>query len=148
MRHTLARHQRGTMAVEFGLGALLLCMALFGAVEVGRLLWTWNAAAEATRLGARLAAVCNQDDAAIKQRMRERLPALTDAYITLEYLNPGGVGACTAASCRLVRVSLQGYQHALLVPLPASLAAIPIPPFTTTVPREVMLSANQSPACS
>ncbi|NML15304.1 TadE/TadG family type IV pilus assembly protein [Azohydromonas caseinilytica] len=146
MKHGPVRHQRGTMTVEFGLGSLLLFMALIGAVEVGRLLWTWNAAAEATRLGARLAAVCAMGNNSIKARMRERLPALTDDHITLEYLNPGGVGVSNAVDSRLVRVSLHGYTHQLLVPLPSSLAAIPISPFTTTMPREVL--ANNQPACS
>ena len=47
-------------------------------MEMGRLLWTWNAAVEATRFGARLAVVCDIDDTIIKARMIGRLPALTD----------------------------------------------------------------------
>jgi Flp pilus assembly protein TadG len=142
------RHQRGAIAVEFAGGALLLCIGLFGAVEVARLFWTLNAAADATRVGARLAAVCTPDDAAIKQRMQQRLPALADSDITVEYLNPGSVsGNCNVNNCRLVRVSLQAH-HRLLVPVPAAMSDIALPSFKTTVPREVMNSSNQSPACS
>jgi Flp pilus assembly protein TadG len=140
--------QRGVMAVEFGLGAFVLVSALLGAIEVGRLLWTWNAAAEATRLGARLAAVCSKNEALIKTRMQERLPTLTSANITLTYTNPGGVaGVCNANTCRFVSVALQGYTHELLVPLPSSLTTVSMPSFTTTVPREVMDSSNV-PDCS
>ena len=138
------RQQRGTMAVEFGLGAFVLVMALVGAMEVGRLLWTWNAAAEATRLGARLAAVCDMDEGRIKQRMQQRLPGLTEAQIDLGYLNPGGVaGVCNKNNCRLVVVKLQAYNHEMLVPLPTALGSIPLPPFTTSLPREVFDSGNQ-----
>lgn len=147
-RRIPARRQRGTVAVEIGLSALLLLMALIGAMEVGRLLWTWNAAVEATRLGARLAAVCDINDADIKTRMRERLPNdMTDANIVLSYVNPGSAGTCTSANCVFVRVELQGYSHALLVPLPAALGSIALPAFSTTLPREVFNSTNQ-PACS
>lgn len=146
MKRIPVRRQRGAMAVEFGLVAFLLCTALIGAMEVGRLLWTWNAAAEATRLGARLAAVCTPNEPNIKKRMREQLPALNSDQIELSYINAGG-GPGNVASTVFVRVSLQGYQHRLLVPLPSTLADIPIPSFTTTVRREVMLNANQ-PACT
>ncbi|WP_028997832.1 TadE/TadG family type IV pilus assembly protein [Azohydromonas australica] len=146
MRRLPARRQRGAMAVDFALTVSVLLMALIGAMEVGRLLWTWNAAAEATRLGARLAAVCTRDDADIKTRMRERLPALTNDQIVLDYINPGGVGACNDTNCRLVHVELQGFRHELLVPLPTALGSIEIPA-SVTLPREVFNSANQ-PACS
>lgn len=148
MRRPPARRQRGTITVELGLSAFLLLAALVGAMEVGRLLWTWNAAAEATRLGARLAAVCSIDDADIKARMRERLPGdVTDANIVLSYSNPGGGGgACNAANCVFAHVELQNYSHEMLVPLPTALGRIELPAFRTTLPREVLNSANQ-PAC-
>ncbi|WP_157263423.1 TadE/TadG family type IV pilus assembly protein [Azohydromonas aeria] len=141
--------QRGAMAVEFGLGAFLLCTALLGAIEVSRLLWVWNAGAEATRLGARLAAVCSPDENRIKTRMLAQLPpGIVTTNISLTYSNPGGGGgACNANNCRFVSVELQGYTHQLLMPLPTSLGAIAMPSFTTTVPREVMDSGN-SPECS
>ncbi|WP_298235031.1 TadE/TadG family type IV pilus assembly protein [uncultured Azohydromonas sp.] len=147
MRRTPARRQRGAMAVEFGVSAFLFLMALLGAMEVGRLLWTWNAAAEATRLGARLAAVCGRNDSDIKTRMIERLPALKKSQISLAYTNPGDVAACNDVNCRFVRVELQGHTHALLVPLPSGGISIKLPTFSTTLPREVFNSAN-NPACS
>jgi Flp pilus assembly protein TadG len=49
----LRAHQQGLAAVEFALVALLLFTLLFGVIEMGRLLWTWNAAVVATRLSGR-----------------------------------------------------------------------------------------------
>jgi Flp pilus assembly protein TadG len=78
------RCQRGAAAVELAVVFALFCTALFGAMEMGRLLWTWNAAVEATRLGARMAAVCDIDDPDIKARMRQRLPALSNSNIVID----------------------------------------------------------------
>jgi Flp pilus assembly protein TadG len=135
------RQQAGATAVEFAVTSALFFMILLGAVEMGRLLWTWNAAAEATRLGARMAVVCDMNDPDIKTRMRQRLPALQAGNITLTYLPSG----CTDATCKSVRVSLAGYTHQPIIPFAA--LSIAIPPFQTTLPREFMQSAG-NPVCN
>ena len=66
-RHLL--RQRGVAAVEFALIASIFFMLLIGIMEMGRILFYWNTATEATRLGARLAVVCDIGDNAIKSRM-------------------------------------------------------------------------------
>ena len=53
-------------AVEFALVAALFFTLLIGIMEMGRVLFYWNSAAEATRLGARLAVVCDLNDTTIK----------------------------------------------------------------------------------
>lgn len=146
----MTRHpsrQRGVAAVEFAIVSSLLFTVLFGVMEMGRLLWTWNAATEATRLGARLAVVCDVDrnmDAPIKSRMQDMLPALTDANITISYLNPTNVvdPSCTNATCKAARVSLSGFTHTTIIPfVPLSLT---LPPFSTTLRKEFMSStANE-----
>lgn len=135
------RSQRGATAVEFAIVAMVFIIILLGAMEMGRMLWTWNAAAEATRLGARMAVVCDMDDPDIKARMRERLPALQDSHITVAY-EPAG---CTVNNCISARVTLAGYTHVPIIPVVA--LSIPIPPFQTTLQREVMNSTG-NPACS
>jgi Flp pilus assembly protein TadG len=132
--------QRGVAAVEFAIIAALLCTLLLGVMEMGRLLWTWNAAVEATRFGARLAVVCDMNGANIKTRMISRLPTLTTTNITISYLNPpAAVNTCTAATCKAVRVSLTGYTHTTIMPfVPMSLT---LPPFSTTLRKEFMSSA-------
>ncbi len=142
-RRVLAKPgQAGAAAVEFAVVTLLVFFAmLLGAIEMARLLWTWNAAGEATRLGARMAVVCDLNDPAIKTRMRAMLAALETEHITLTYL-PNG---CTDANCQTVRVTLAGYTHQPIIPfVPLS---IPIPPFQTSLPREFMQSAGNA-ACN
>lgn len=137
--------QRGVAAVEFAIISSLLFTLLLGVIEMGRLLWTWNAAAEATRLGARLAVVCDIDrsmGAPIKSRMRTMLPALANANITIVYMNPANTvdASCTNATCKAVRVSLSGYTHTAIIPfVPMSLT---LPSFTTTQRKEFMSSAS------
>ena len=132
--------QRGAAAVEFAIVASLFFVILLGIIEMGRLLWTWNAAAEATRLGARLAVVCDKNDTSIRGQMRGRLPALLDGNITLEYFPSG----CTDATCQTVRVSLTGYTHQPIIPFLS--LSIPIPSFQTTLPKEFMQSTG-NPVC-
>lgn len=133
--------QAGAAAVEFAIIAALLFTLLLGMMEMARLLWTWNAAGEATRRGARMAVVCDLNEVAITTRMQQMLPALEPGHITLTYL-PNG---CTDANCQTVRVTLAGYTHQPIIPFVP--LAIPIPTFQTSLPREFMQSAG-NPACS
>ena len=50
----------GTTMVEFAFVAVVFFMLLLGIMDFGRMLFIWNAAAEATRWGARLAVVCDK----------------------------------------------------------------------------------------
>lgn len=138
-----ASRQQGVAAVEFALIASLLFTVLFGVIEMGRLLWTWNAAVEATRYGARLAVVCDLNDSRIKTKMITRLPSLVNGNITITYLNPPApINTCTPVDCKAVKVSLTGYTHTAIIPLvPLSLT---LPPFGTTLRKEFMSStANE-----
>lgn len=135
--------QRGVAAVEFAIISSLLFTMLLGVVEMGRLFWTWNAAVEATRYGARLAVVCDLNDSHIKSRMISSLPSLANSNIVLTYLNPPAAdNTCTAADCKAVKVSLTGYTHNTIIPfVPMSLT---LPPFSTTLRKEFMSStANE-----
>jgi Flp pilus assembly protein TadG len=53
--------QKGAAMVEFAIIALLFFMILFGIIEFGRAFFTYNTLVEATRRGARVAAVCPAD---------------------------------------------------------------------------------------
>jgi Flp pilus assembly protein TadG len=137
--------QAGAVAVELALVMPLLCLLLFGIVEMGRLLWTWNAAVEATRLGARLAVVCDVDrsvGAPIKSRMRAELPLLANTNITIEYMNPVDTvdPTCTNDDCKAARVRLSGLTYNTIIPfLPLSLT---LPAFSTTLRKEYMSSTS------
>lgn len=134
------RKQRGAAAVEFALIASLLFMLLFGIMEMSRVLFYWNTAAEATRLGARLAVVCNKDAAAIKTRMSSLIGLLTPGNINIAYA-PGG---CDINTCRMVTVSITGLNVSTFIPfVPLNLT---MPSFSTTLTRESLDSTN--PDCN
>jgi Flp pilus assembly protein TadG len=127
--------QRGAAAVEFALVATLFFMLVIGIMEMGRVLFYWNSATEATRLGARIAVVCDVNDAEIRARVRNMLRIIPLDQIEVEY-SPGG---CTPANCRSVTVRINsGVQVATFIPtVPLSLV---LPSFSTTLPRESMQS--------
>ena len=145
--------QRGAAAVEFALVAIVFFMLLVGIVEMGRVLFTWNAAAEATRYGARVAVVCGLNDAAILSRMQKIMPALTADNVSVCYADnfagcvpPGG---CSVANCQQVSVSIVNVPVTTFIPRAAM--TLMVPPFATTLPRESMLNAidgHANPVCS
>lgn len=133
-------NQRGVAAVEFALIASILFTALIGAMEMSRVLFYWNTATEATRLGARLAVVCDQDAAAIKTKMQAMLSVLGSSNITVDYLPSG----CDNNTCTSVTIGITGLTVSTVIPfVPLN---INMPSFSTTLPRESMDSAN--PDCA
>lgn len=122
------RQPRGAATVEFALVLGPFLLLLLGAIEMGRVLFTYNAAVEATRRGARTAVVSVQNSAAIRTDMRTILPDLTDANVVVSYLPAGCL-----VNCAYVAVSLQNYS---VTPLVWPLGTIALPAFTTTLPVE------------
>lgn len=138
--------QKGVAAVEFALVASLFFTLLIGIMEMGRVMFYWNSAAEATRLGARLAVVCDLSDADIKVRMQQMLSVLPANKINIAY-EPG---SCSVDTCQSVTVSiLPGASIVTAIPfVPLSLT---LPPFSTSLPRESMRSTVDglaNPVCS
>lgn len=137
--------QRGATAVEFAIVATVFLVLMIGMMEMGRMLFYWNTAVEATRLGARVAAVCDVGDADIKTKMHAMLDVLPTSAITVAY-TPGG---CTVDNCRYVTVSINsGVSIATYIPgVPLALS---LPAMSTTLPRESMLSTvngSANPMC-
>lgn len=131
--------QKGAAAVEFALISIIFFGVLIGIMEFGRVLFTLNSAAEATRRGARIAAVTDPtNQATIKAEMRKIMPSLQDNQIEVLYdaSGPGG-------QCRFVTVSVGRPTAYTITPilLPLGAVTIGIPPFTTTLTRE-SLGAN------
>ena len=139
-KQTMKTNQQGMVAVEFALITIILVTLMFGVIEMSRALYYWNTATEATRLGARLAVVCDQDASAIKTKMQVMLSVLEADQISVTY-SPAG---CDRNSCRSITVSINGFNFNTLVSLlPLN---IPMPSFSTTLPRESMDSTN--PDCA
>jgi Flp pilus assembly protein TadG len=134
--------QNGAAAVEFALVVSVFLTLLFGVIEMSRVLFYMNTAAEATRLGARVAVVCDINAAAIRTRMRNMLGILSDANIDITYLPAG----CDISSCQTVTVSIDQGQGALDIAtyIPFVPLTVRMPAFSTTLPRESLSSANNA----
>lgn len=141
--HPQQNRERGTSSVEFALVSVVFFSLLLGIMEFGRVLFYWNSAEEATRLGARIAVVCDINDSDVKTKMREIFPVIPATNIMINY-EPAG---CTSNTCQQVVVSITGgVSIATFIPfVPLSLS---LPPFTTSLPRESMDSAGgANPVC-
>ena len=138
-RATRGRHahaQRGAAVVEFALVALWFIALFILAVEFGRALYVWNSAVEATRRGARTAAIVAQGNTgAIVADMQVIMWWLNPAQVNVEYSANGNFPApCTPGTCRFVRVSIINYTHEVISPLPIGVLSMPV--FSTTLPVE------------
>ena len=148
VRVNLPGRQKGLAAVETALVAMVVLIVLFSVFEVARVFFVANALEEATRRGARVAAVCQVNDPAIAEialfnnsgggGTSPLVYGLTTANIDLDYIaNDGSVindpiGNFTDIDA--VRVAIVNYQHELIIPL--FMRTIAMPGFATTLPRE------------
>ncbi len=146
----MKRKQKGLYIVEFALVAALFFVLMFALVEFARTLFVWNTLTEATRRGARLAAVCPVGHASIAKvtifnapgasaGAGPILPGLNSSAVVTEYLDQSGSVTAGFNNIRYVRVRITGFQHTLMIP--ALLPGLPnmtltTPSFETTLPRE------------
>ncbi|HDR8962829.1 TPA: pilus assembly protein [Burkholderia vietnamiensis] len=135
------RGQRGATIVEFALISSILVMLLLGIFEFGRVLFYWNTATEAMRLGARTAIVCDVNAAGIVKRVKSMLPILADANVAVTY-TPSG---CDVSSCSFVTLSITNLAVQTMIPFVN--VALTMPPFTTTLTRESLNSSTGGSAC-
>ena len=142
------RFQSGLTTVEFSIVGLLFFIMLFTVFEMGRVFFVYNALGEATRRGARMAAVCQVNDPAIQEvaifnasgvtSASGLVGGLTTANIQVNYLD--GVGGTIPdpvadfVHIRTVQVQIVGFQHQLIIP--AHFITVSSPDFRTTLPRE------------
>lgn len=141
------RRSRGVAAVEFALVASLFLLLLIGTMEVARVLFLWNSANEATRLGARVAVVCDVDSSAVLARMRSILPQLEDDNLEITYVPRTGM-ACSAADrtgCERVIVGIQGLDVETFIPGFGGL--FELPPSRIALSRE-SLDSSQNCLCT
>ena len=140
--------QSGTALVEFAIVGSIAIMMIFAVLEIARAVFVANALTEATRRGARMAAVCPINDPAIAQVATFNAPGagntssvvnqLDTTDFVLEYLDLNGavigdpVGNFTLI--RFIQVRVVDFEHKLLIPF--AQATFMMPEFTTTLPRE------------
>lgn len=130
------KKQSGSTAVEFALILIIFLTFFLGITDFARMLFTWGAANEASRHGARFAAICDDtaNKAKVLARMRGMLPQIGD--INLAW-NPTG---CNSTNCEGVTVTITSLNYQWISPIAgiAGLAPIPMPTFSTYLPREIM----------
>ena len=149
MRPALKARQSGSTAVEFALVMLIFLTFLLAVTDFSRMLYTWNAANEATRAGARYAAVCddgsNPKPAKVLAKMQALLPQITS--INLAWEDDKG-NSCTSATCVGVTVTVVDLKYQWISPIAglARLAPMAMPTFKTYLPREIMGQDPNSPA--
>jgi TadE-like protein len=148
-----ACRMHGAAIIEFAIVAVVFFMLLLGVMDFGRMLFTWNAAAEATRWGARVAVVCDKlTPDQIRDKMKRILPQLTNANIVINYYNPEGTinNACDKSTCKGAEVSLTGFAFTPISPF-MGFGLTAVPAFPTYLPRESMEATNaagdQNPVC-
>lgn len=147
MRRAPRSRQRGSTAVEYALVFLIFLTFMLAIVDFSRMLYTWNAANEAARAGARYAAVCDDtfNQAAVLARMQQLVPAITS--INLRWEDAAGNTNCTSATCVGVTVTIVGMQYRWISPIAglAALAPYTMPTFKTYLTREIMRQDPNSP---
>lgn len=136
--------QKGITTVEASIVAMLALIILFAVLEMGRVFFVWNALEEATRRGARVAAVCQVNDPAIAQIASFTasgtpiVGGLSPANIQVSYLDMNGNllpdPAGTFGAIAYVRVRIVNYVHQLLIPL--FFTSFTAPPFSAVLPAE------------
>jgi Flp pilus assembly protein TadG len=142
------RRQRGTTTVEFAIIGTVLMVVVFSVIEFGRAMFVINMLTEATRRGARMAAVCPVGDPKPAQvavfanggANSSIVAGLTTANVQVQYLDTNGAVIASPGTVagfnliRYVRVSIVGFTQTLLIPL--HITAVPLSGFATTLPRE------------
>ena len=137
--------QKGQTLVEFALAVMLFLTILFGIIEFGRALWTWNTIVQATRAGARFAVTSDPTNTtAIKNWVVYHnsagtgdpvLNGLTTTNVNVTFQkNDPSVTIATPYNADVVQVGISGYNFDFIVPLFG--ASMTMPPFTTTLPVE------------
>jgi hypothetical protein len=134
--------------VEFAIIGMIAMVTLFAVFETARAFFVYNMLEEATRRGARLAAVCVLNDPAVREiaifngsgggANSTLVQGLSTANVEISYLNNAGAVIADPAGnygdIAYVRARIVNFQHQLLIPLFTS--TFTTPAFATTLPRE------------
>ena len=143
---TIRCRQRGLATVEFAIIGAAFFVVLFGVIEMSRALFVVNSLTEATRRGARMAAVCPVGDpqpanVAVFGNGGGRsalIAGLTTGNIQIKYLDAGGNAlpnpTVTFGLIHFVQAKIVGFTLPLAIPFLAP--TLSLSGFGTTIPRE------------
>src|SRR3954453_17054526 len=153
MKRKYRTFQQGATMVEFALVAIIFFTLMLAIADWGRMLYIWNAAAEATRRGARVAVVCDKlTPNQVRSKMRIMVPQLANANININWYDPEGTinNSCDSSTCKGVEVSVTGLSVQPISPL-MHVVMPSVPSFKSYLPRESMEAVNtagdRNPVC-
>ena len=139
--------QRGMTTVEFSIVGVVLFLILFGVIEFGRAMYVVNVLSEATRRGARLAAVCPVNDpypaeAAVFNytggSASAVIPGMTTSNVLIEYLDDNGNVISDPVTnfdeIGYVRAQIVNFSMPLIIPILNP--TLSLSGFDVTLPRE------------
>lgn len=140
--------QEGLALTEFAIVGAVAIMLVFAVLEIARAMFVANALTEATRRGARVAAVCPINDPAIAEVATFNAPGggstspivrnLDTSDFVLEYLDEVGTPISDPVGSfgliRYIQLRVVGFQHELLIPF--ANFTFTMPEFSTILPRE------------
>lgn len=147
-RYGIPNRQKGIALVEFAIVGSIALLMIFAVLEISRAIFVANALTEATRRGARMAAVCPINDPAIAQVATFNAPGagnispivkyLDTSDFVLEYLdrtgNVIGSPADNFQAIQYIQLRVVNFQHELLIPF--ANITFTMPEFSTRLPRE------------
>jgi len=145
----MKKRQQGMTSVEAAIGAALMLILLFGAIEVARAIFVYNFLDEVTRRGARVAAVCPFNHTGIREvavfadpldgtvdNQSPHVQQLQTSDVKVDYLDAAGdsvAGSVSAfAETKFVRAYVESFDLNLLF-FPNALTT---PEFSTILPSE------------
>ena len=153
------RNERGATVAEFAVVALLFFMIIIGIIEFGRLMYTHNALTDATRAGARYAALHHgataDDQMAVKKYVvygpngtfdkdgnATSPPLINGLTLDMVHIRFDGVGSPAVYGTNLgsATVWIENYQFNLSIPVIGR--TLTLPKYTTTTMAE---SAGNDP---
>jgi len=136
----------GAALIEFVLIVSLFFVLLIGIVELARVMFYWNTATELTRMGARIAAVCDINAGVVADKVSGFYPLIPRNKVQLSYFPQG----CSLSTCEEVTVSVaSGVEINTMIPFLS--LNLSLPEFRTTLPRESLQSTFggvANPVCS
>ena len=147
-RYGIRNRQKGIALVEFAIVGAIALMMIFAVLEIARAMFVANALTEATRRGARMAAVCPINDPAIAQVATFNAPGagntspivryLDTSDFVLEYLDRAGNVISSPddnfIAIRYIQLRVVNFEHELLIPF--ANITFTMPEFSTRLPRE------------
>lgn len=153
---SLRKNERGTTIAEFAVVATVFFIIIIGIIEFGRLLYTHNALTDATRRGARFAALHKEAEEELVQRevvygargefdeegnplSTPLINGLTMDMVEVDYLGKplnedGTLRTSYGTNLGTATVTIKDYKYDLLIPLIGR--QLTLPAYSTTLTAE------------